>query len=301
MLVQSKKARMLFIVGALTLLVAGVAAVLVLSPDNTQRQKDLIVEYKTLSDSLTATEQKIRDAEKPEIISLHKDRLTLFQNRIAKIRTELDKILTHNSDPTSADVQDSSAAHSETALPSSLPPILWYSIGGTAFVLILAIVGLLYLIKRGNMPSPAKAKRSEGKIKFEFAPKTGELDEISIPDPIVVEKKGSKSASQAKAQSMKELEAFFAQQNARDYSADFGHTQELEALYPKVAPRTDASSPSLKELYPSTLKKMEKEDKEKSDILKLARRGYTSSDIARRLRISQDQIELFLKMHRERQ
>ncbi len=45
--------------------------------------------------------------------------------------------------------------------------------------------------------------------------------------------------------------------------------------------------------------KFEKEQEEISDILKLARRGFTSSEIARRLRIPQDQVETVVRMHRE--
>ena len=42
------------------------------------------------------------------------------------------------------------------------------------------------------------------------------------------------------------------------------------------------------------------EDDHKVDVLKLARRGYTSSEIARRLKISQDQVDFVIRLARER-
>lgn len=45
--------------------------------------------------------------------------------------------------------------------------------------------------------------------------------------------------------------------------------------------------------------RFEREREEKSDIVRLARRGYTSSEIARRLRLPQDQVELVIRLQRE--
>jgi len=44
-------------------------------------------------------------------------------------------------------------------------------------------------------------------------------------------------------------------------------------------------------LSPSTLTRLEEEDRTRADILKLTRRGYTSSEIARRMRLPQQQVE----------
>lgn len=45
--------------------------------------------------------------------------------------------------------------------------------------------------------------------------------------------------------------------------------------------------------------RFEREQEENSEVLKLARRGFTSSEIARRLRIPQDQVETVVRMHRD--
>lgn len=45
--------------------------------------------------------------------------------------------------------------------------------------------------------------------------------------------------------------------------------------------------------------RFEREQEEITEILKLARRGFTSSEIARRLRIPQDQVETVVRMHRD--
>jgi DNA-binding NarL/FixJ family response regulator len=48
-----------------------------------------------------------------------------------------------------------------------------------------------------------------------------------------------------------------------------------------------------------TTSRFEKEREENTEILKLARRGFTSSEIARRLRVAQDQVETVIRLHRE--
>lgn len=44
-------------------------------------------------------------------------------------------------------------------------------------------------------------------------------------------------------------------------------------------------------LSPSALTRLEQEDRTRADVLKLTRRGYTSSEIARRMRLPQQQVE----------
>jgi hypothetical protein len=44
----------------------------------------------------------------------------------------------------------------------------------------------------------------------------------------------------------------------------------------------------------------EKFDRQKEDVVKLTRKGLTSSEISRRLKMSQDQVELIIRMRRER-
>lgn len=51
--------------------------------------------------------------------------------------------------------------------------------------------------------------------------------------------------------------------------------------------------------HPLEATRFDREREEKGDIVKLARRGYTSSEIARRLRIPQDQVETVIRLQRE--
>jgi len=51
--------------------------------------------------------------------------------------------------------------------------------------------------------------------------------------------------------------------------------------------------------HPLEATRFDREREEKGDIVKLARRGYTSSEIARRLRIAQDQVETVIRLQRE--
>jgi hypothetical protein len=305
MILSSKKARISLFVGLAILIVGLVAFAGLSSGSSKEKTSRLLVEYNGLIDSLSSTEQKIRSSSKPELISLHKDRLILFKSRIKKLRTELSSVLETKGELSTSNTDTQSASEEANA---EMPQILYAVVGATAIVLLIAIIILVVLIKRKSAKTASpKPAAKENKIKFEFAPRNTGIDDLAhldIPEPIAVEKQKSSPstvANTSKEAQMKELEAFFAQKNEKDYSGDFGQTQELEALFPNVAETKPAVDDSLKELYPSTLKKMEKEDKEKSDILKLARRGYTSSDIARRLRLSQDQVELFLRMHRDKQ
>lgn len=305
MTLSSKKARISLFLGLAIFIVGLVALAGLSSGSSKENTSRLLVQYNGLIDSLTSTEQKIRSSSRPELISLHKDRLILFKSRIKKIRTELSPLLEAKAEGSTSASKSNPIAEESNA---EMPQILFAVVGATAVVLLIAIIALMILIKRKSVKTEASnPSDAANKIKFEFAPRNtgiGDLENLDIPEPIAVEKQKTSSsfvANTSKETQMKELEAFFAQKNEKDYSGDFGQTQELEALFPSVAESKPAVDESLKELYPSTLKKMEKEDKEKSDILKLARRGYTSSDIARRLRLSQDQIELFLRMHRDKQ
>jgi hypothetical protein len=45
---------------------------------------------------------------------------------------------------------------------------------------------------------------------------------------------------------------------------------------------------------------VERVERRKEEVLKLARKGMTSSEISRRLRISQDQVEIIIRMRREK-
>jgi DNA-binding NarL/FixJ family response regulator len=45
---------------------------------------------------------------------------------------------------------------------------------------------------------------------------------------------------------------------------------------------------------------VERVERRKSEVLKLARKGLTSSEISRRMRISQDQVEFIIRMRREK-
>ena len=41
-------------------------------------------------------------------------------------------------------------------------------------------------------------------------------------------------------------------------------------------------------------------ERRKAEVLKLARKGLTSSEISRRLRLSQDQVEFIIRLRREK-
>ncbi len=294
---SQKQSKIFILGGVISLLLALATTFWVIKPADLSRESLLTKDYQALQDSVLLTELKIRQETKAKIRNLHKDRLSLFQKRVETLRENI--------------VEAGSGTRDEGELNGFLQKLTTI-VAWVAGLLILTVLVLYVFVKRKKKQTlPPKRSAStvkedpDGKIRFEFAPKE-ETESAAIPTPIAV-KSSEKNKTVAKtknpedlASQMKELEAFFSQKNANDYSNQFGHTAEFEALYPKVSPDAPKLSEELTEIYPSSLKRIEKEDKEKSDILKLARRGYTSSDIARRLRISQDQVELFLRMHRDK-
>ena len=75
-------------------------------------------------------------------------------------------------------------------------------------------------------------------------------------------------------------------------------TDEEDAAPEETAAPQEASAPDA--LSPAALTRLEQEDRLKSDILKLVHRGYTESDIARRLRMPQEQVSQVIRLYRER-
>ena len=82
-----------------------------------------------------------------------------------------------------------------------------------------------------------------------------------------------------------------------------GLAEALSTL--KEEPKTKVRSPNSDFKDPNPTKsvlqpsRFDKEKEIKEEIIKLARRGFTSSEIARRLRISQDQVETIIRLQRD--
>ena len=72
------------------------------------------------------------------------------------------------------------------------------------------------------------------------------------------------------------------------------HVPRSAVSYNEIPTEPEPSS-SLEDMHD----KYEKQNQINSDIIKLARRGYTSSEIARRLKLPQDQIDLMIRLKRE--
>lgn len=66
-----------------------------------------------------------------------------------------------------------------------------------------------------------------------------------------------------------------------------------------VAEPEDSEEPPSGAFMPPTTE-VERVERRKAEVLKLARKGLTSSEISRRMRISQDQVEFIIRMRREK-
>ena len=64
------------------------------------------------------------------------------------------------------------------------------------------------------------------------------------------------------------------------------------------AGKADEGEETLGVMPPTT--EVERVERRKDEVLKLARKGMTSSEISRRMRISQDQVEFIIRLRREK-
>jgi hypothetical protein len=250
--------------------------------------------YQTIVDSLEILDFKIRDEHNAHLITLHKDNANFLRAKSNSLRKSIQNIPV--------------AAVSSSAQPPAQSTDIWIknlknAIYITCGILFLVICGLFFLIKRRK-----KSSSSSSKVSKQTNPKPKpkahktntddlfkKLEQLKNPQGIA-RPSGKKEKSTILSPNTLKKDAFLDALDRVEIPSNPPHVDQLDI------PGENRTTPKVEErpVYPSTLSRLESEEDGKSDIIKLARRGFTGSEIARRLRVSQDQVEFVIRMHRER-
>ncbi|MGL1901441.1 MAG: helix-turn-helix domain containing protein [Fibrobacterales bacterium] len=269
--------------------------------------------YHTYIDSLNTLDFKIRNETDSKIKLLDQERQKYYRTKIETIRSKLagESIDT-----------ESNSEQSVESLSSTILTALAIPIG----ILILLIAVVIYLIRRKKPepvlpqdPKPSLAQRFDNAIEqanTKQRPKESISMMLKTLNKSLEEKKAEKSAGvttdqeapqgvardraekprvRVSSNTFTETEAVPVippTESIVQKETDSGKIEIISPETPFVPPLVDDESETKEEVF-------EKEAQINADVIKLARRGYTSSEIARRLRISQDQVDLIIRMQRE--
>lgn len=266
-----------------------------------QQLKDYTQKYYSLQDSIGTLSYSLRQDIEPKIAQIQKDRIELFQTQISDLRVKISRINTQQSHLTPS---PSNLDYFKTPMGQI---ILW------VLVAISTLIGMLWIIAQ-------RRKRNKGKIKLPKKPPVKDsspqgsssleqlLDtlnankEAQAPQtPIAQARPKAPRAPQARVASPNLDQKFNQPQQSEEFQQPLNSIQEIPGskIQPSQTPQFRPPVNS-EEIFPSSLNRFDQEDKQKSDVIKLARRGYTSSEIARRLKLSQDQVEFIIRLQREK-
>ena len=280
------------VLALVTVSIAGIAYYFYSSKQNSSTAQ--YQEYQSIVDSLEILDFKIRDEHNAHLITLHKDNANFLRAKSNSLRNAIQNI------PVAVDSTSPGApAQSTDIWIKNLKNAIYITCG----ILFLVICGLFFLIKR-RKKSPNSPSKVSKQTKPKSKPKTAnsntddlfkKLEQLKNPQGIA-RPSGKKEKSTTLSPNTLEKEAFLDALDKVEIPSNPPHVDQLDI------PGESRTTPKVEErpVYPSTLSRLESEEEGKSDIIKLARRGFTSSEIARRLRVSQDQVEFVIRMHRER-
>ena len=276
--------------------------------------------YLQLQDSIQTLHYSIRENPPVHIANLQKDRIKLFQSQAEGFREKIAQLSSKKVSPANNSKEPSTNLSFESIWSSKWVQIITYII----IALLLMLIILFVLISKFN--------RNKGKIKAQPKQKPSISESSSDLEELLNQLKdnGSIKAPIAR-QSRKQAPPKVSSLNTQTEQGEtILNTQDEEPVssYQLVneTPRTSTSEKNEKEvfgtqnkstnplapnstkqtqtehksIFPSSLNRFDREDKQKSDVLKLARRGYTSSEIARRLKVSQNQVDFIIKLQREK-
>ena len=311
-------------------------------------------DYQSLRDSIDALDLDIRSEQDPRALKALKDRKDYFWQKLENTRAALMPAPTDSSRAVAAE------AHEIGGLVQILTKVL----AGTAGVLAVVIVALVFVMRRRKAEVTRKLDALKTDERFK-APRGGFQE---AADPTLVRSRrraeGNQEATLPNVQPRSQTQVMPVRSNyptaaqtslpnvqpasisAEDDFPDLtvlatqtaglrptarqrvtnaikGLAEALAALktppsvgaMPERPTRTrmrvasqnstrytqtmESTRYGLPDPHPLEATRFDREREEKGDIVKLARRGYTSSEIARRLRIAQDQVETVIRLQRE--
>ncbi|MGL1933920.1 MAG: helix-turn-helix domain containing protein [Fibrobacterales bacterium] len=269
--------------------------------------------YHTYIDSLNTLDFKIRSETDSKVKLLDQERQKYYRTKIETIRSKL----AGESIDTESNTEQSVESLSSTILTALAIPI---------GILIILIALVIYLIRRKKpeptLPQdqkPSLAQRFDNAIEqanTKQRPKESISMMLKTLNKSLEEKKAEKSDALKSTQDLpqavsrdrgdkprvmassntfvetKAVPLVKPPENIVQKETDSGKIEIIAPETPIVPHLVDDESETKEEVF-------EKEAQINADVIKLARRGYTSSEIARRLRISQDQVDLIIRMQRE--
>lgn len=267
--------------------------------------------YQDLQDSIQVLNYNLRQDPEANIAQIQKDRIALFQTQINDLRIKISKLSSQQRNVSN------SKAESGSKLIQWNHPYVRIGIWTTSGLLIL-IIALAVIIKRRRLNSHkiripqqmnAPSHVNDYGLPHEANPSAQAsselealLNQLQANQPIAQPRERVKPSSVLvqSPHDMPEVQEEILENNPQSETETKTKT-EGTPLKSKIQPsQVHNPAPTAEEIFPSTLNRFDQEDKDKSDVLKLARRGYTSSEIARRLKISQDQVDFIIKLQREK-
>lgn len=279
--------------------------------------------YQDLQDSIQVLNYNLRQDPEANIAQIQKDRIALFQTQINDLRSKISQLSKPHAQGNGSSSPLGQLGQLAQLLQLDNPFVrisLW-----TALAMIVLVVALAIIIKRRRLNSHKiripQTTHSTGPGQDTSSPQASSelealLNQLQANQPIAQararERVKPSSVLVQSPHDMPEVQEEIinhevaskikAPQNDQETDLpDLSNIPEDSALKSKIQPSQAPSGiPKAEEIFPSTLNRFDQEDKDKSDVLKLARRGYTSSEIARRLKISQDQVDFIIKLQREK-
>jgi len=268
----------------------------------------LITQYQQWRDSIDALDLAIRAETDPRMIKLHKERQQYFWRKLNLARRSL---------PISRDSQESAQsqqARSENT--QDLIRLLSRVLSITAAILVFLIIILLILLKRKKDALTRQLASLQEDERFK-APRSGfaakdshEEQDLTAPIAVQSPRRRAEKTSRPSPNTIPPTGAIPNRPTARQRVTNAlkglaealatlkdDHTPPLSRDQNKVRSQNSASPiPDPSVLQPS---RYDREQEIKSEILRLTRRGFTSSEIARRLRVPQDQVETVIRLQRD--
>lgn len=270
-------------------------------------------EYNAWRDSLDRIDLLVRAEQDPRVQRLYKDRQQYFWNKLKSAREQL--VI---ADSLSTSHMATQAPHGD--LVEWLSKILTYVAVG---LLVLILILLLVLRKRRatltrhldelqeddrfqgarsgasieeptriplRRPNPAAYTSSPNTL-----PDTASLDLTVLAQPR--KDAGPQLRPTAKQRVTQALTGLAEALSAlRSETKDSPQASKTNREKPMVKSQNQVRPTQAQVLAPT---RFEREREENTEIVKLARRGFTSSEIARRLRVPQDQVETVIRLQRE--
>jgi len=284
-------------------------------------------EYLQWRDSLDQMDLLIRTEQDPLLLKTHKERQRYFWNKLQSVRNTLVTV-------DSTQTNKATTSPTDDGLVKFLSKVLT----ATALILLALILLLLMLLRRkkvaltkhldalkedqrfqGNRSgevnddsTPRAPIRRAPRVAAAYAaspnrmPETSSLD-LSPNEPAMPDAMESRAgaalrptARQRVTHALRGLaEALNALKSETGDGTPNPTTQDPtrgDATRAKVRSQNGRSTQASQVLAPT---RYEREREENAEIVKLSRRGFTPSEIARRLRVPQDQVETVVRMSRD--